>query len=217
MKRMLFLGVLALGIASARASVFYDSVASLDTAHVLDGATLSAPVEAGYKYTLPVNDFRLDGSHSTLWKGDIPWKYKWDVTPVPTAFNGVTLRIRGTIKKILGEGDDARLTFAASEKVYEIIGGNPDIGNPLVDELDVGDVFGFSTTAEAFEVVFFHPFTHAASWGEAHKDILQFTTTRNTFATITAIEQEYSPVPEPASLAALGLGAAALLRRRSRK
>jgi hypothetical protein len=48
-------------------------------------------------------------------------------------------------------------------------------------------------------------------------DIAGQTLPSDSIATVSLIEQNLTPVPEPASIVAMGLGAAALLRRRRRK
>lgn len=209
MRRTAGLLCLALGAACAQAGIFTTVSAASSEVGVL-----LTPVESGFTYRLDVSGFELNSSNLS---GDISWTYDFD-SPIP--FDSVRMILKGTIRTSQAQ-QFASMEFVASEKIYRYTNGEID-SNPLVDGLLDGTVNTTSDVEVPWEAEVTFPFLSPANTGSptstargrAQKDTLYFTINPNAVVTVTEIRQEYHPVPEPATLSALGLGLAAIARRR---
>lgn len=215
MKRML-LAVGMLGAAlGAQATIFNTVLKGTDFAH---GAATLTEIEntPTYEYMLDVDNFEL--SNAVSMTGDIQWTYDADS---PVAFKGVWLTLTGTIRAE-GPAEHCVLEFVAGEEINRYDGAilEPDkiVDATFNDFRGTGNVHG-----ENWSATFYMPFEEyagssnptTASHFRARKDILYFSVAYGT-ASVTSIQQRYDPVPEPASLAVIGLGVLGVLRRKSR-
>lgn len=208
MKRALLVAAALCVIGGAQAAIFTTVFKGSD---IVADADLN-PVEdtPNNKYTLEISNFNLDANGSP-WSGDVQWTYDFD-SSVP--FNGVWMTMRGTI-----EGEFGWLEIHGGEKVRP--GNSTDgFGDLIVDTGFSVNVTGTATETN-WEVSWFMPFKSPANTGSptstldgrAQKDILTFVVV-GAKASVDEIEQQYSIVPEPASLAAIGIGILGFARKR---
>jgi hypothetical protein len=192
MKKIAFLvGLMVVGAAHAQT---FTTVQFLNTA----GATAVFST-TGNAYRATLTGFNIAANDAK----DLAWTYNFNSNPVP-AYTAVTIRIAGTLT-------NGSLEVLGNEKVFNMAGSS------LV-EVANGTISGSwnqPSGSASFILTQTFNFSGPVTMGQAQKDILSITTNGGT-ATISYIEQEYTPVPEPATIAALGLGAAALMRRRKK-
>lgn len=205
MKRVaIFLaGVVLASFASASVSFTTDSaVASIDNVSPAPGVTLN-PVAAGLTYTLNVTNFLLDGAAADY--GDIAWAYHFAST---SALTNVNYKINGIIYST--DGQDASAYITGDETVR-------DLDSSSSYALSLGDNFldTSSLSGQAFTVSGSTTLGAGILNGQVSKDNLFLTLSDNVKVKITSIEQNYA-TPEPASMAILGMGAMALIRRRKK-
>lgn len=205
MKRVsLFLaGVLLASLSSASVSFTTDSaVAAIDNVSPAPGVTLT-PVASGLDYVLNATGFVLDGQNYDY--GDIAWAYHFASTENLVSVN---YKINGIIYS--NDGTDASAYITGDEKIR-------DLDSSSTYALELGDNY-FHTSSmegEAFTVSGTTALGSGILNGQVSKDNLFLTLSDNVRVKITSIEQNYA-TPEPASLAALAIGGAALLRRRKK-
>ena len=191
MNKVIFVAVLVAAVGSANAQSFYDSV-----------FTMSHPTATSVETALGRN-IRRDLTDFSLGAGEAQttaWTYKLNASP--GGWNGVNLTIKGDSTA------GAVVKLVGTEEVFDISGGSSvSVGSGLVD------YDGPSGTGGGWTAHLFIPFSGNVNNGFVSKDIL-FVNLGSGTMVVHDIEQSFVPVPEPASMIALGLGAAALLRRR---
>ncbi|HZH98588.1 MAG TPA: PEP-CTERM sorting domain-containing protein [Fimbriimonadaceae bacterium] len=191
-KKLLSLSLLAV-VGACHAQTF--NTVSFNTTN---GATATFS-STGNTYRALISGFTLNGGTPVA---DIAWVYDFTSAPVP-AFTAVTITISGTLSS-------GSVRVVGNEKVFDMAGAPLQVANGLIDETAVADASG------TFSIIRTFNFSQAVSIGQAQKDLLHILGNGDSAATVTMIEQTFTPVPEPATLLALGCGAAALLRRRRR-
>lgn len=206
MKRFSFIAA-SIAIASlANAGVVFttdSSSSSIDSVSPAPGVTLT-PVASGSSYTLNVGNFILDGANFDY--GDIAWAYHFASTAPLVSVN---YKISGILYST--DGQDASAYISGDETIR-------DLNSPASYPLSLGDNFVDTTNVEgqAFTVSGSTTLGSGILDGQVSKDNFFLTLSDNVKVKITSIEQDYSATPEPATMAALGLGVAALIRKRKR-
>jgi len=122
-----------------------------------------------------------------------------------TPISGIDLLIQGDVE------DFGRIDF--TESASDAGGSLGSIGDSILGASYSGGANG------AFSNVYHLAFSQAVTTFSVTKtfsmDINQESLPSSSLALVGTVEQDLTPVPEPASLAALGIGALALLRRRA--
>jgi hypothetical protein len=194
MKRIVFFGILAGAAVAGRAQTF----TTVSFSSTIAGSSASF-VASGNSYTANLTGFQLNATHLV---GDIAWVYNFNSNPVP-AFSAVTIEIGG-------ETINGVVDIIGNEKVFDTSGTPEEVANGLInDSAGGGPDFVPWTITKTFT------FTHPVTIGQVQKDILHMDGFEGTGITnVNYIKQTFTAVPEPATMAALGVGIAAILRRR---
>ncbi len=191
MKRFLSIAFLSVVAVAAQAQTF------TNVSFVSTVAGSSAIItSSGNSITATLSNFTLLSNQV----GDIAWIYNFNSNPVP-AYSAVTIEIGGAVI-------NGTLDIAGNEKVFDMSSTPVQVANGTVQgQFAGGAQFDPFTLTQTFN------FSQPVTIGQVQKDILHIVNSTG-IAQVDYIKQTFTPVPEPASMAVLGLGAAALLRRR---
>lgn len=197
MKRIVLFGLIGGAAVAGNAQTFNTTLFSSTIA----GVTANF-VTSGNSYTANLTGFQISAGQLT---GDIAWVFDFNSNPV-AAYDSVTIEIGG-------ETINGVVDIFGNEKVFDMSGAPLEVANGLITGSGSG-----GGTMEAWTVTQTFNFSQAVTLGRAQKDILFVDGFFGTgISDIKYIKQTFNPVPEPASMAALGLGAVALIRRRRQK
>lgn len=230
MKRILLIPALALVAGAAHATLFTNIQFGTNQNNggpVNPVATFTA---AGDSLTVTFQNATFSTGNQAAWDDflDIQWTHLFDTALVHSVaqsgtpsiggasaatlpYNQVTLTIQGQYRAV-SPGSVAGLGVLSSEEIRDMSTGTPGTGTPN------SDFQTFSTgslTYVPFSIVMVTNFS-ALQKGMAVKDLL-FLPNANTEGFVSSVTQTFTPVPEPGTIAALALGAGALLRRRNRR
>ena len=148
---------------------------------------------------------------------DISWTHRFDTTvttatsPATAPYVMVTQVITGRLRTTNGQNGAVSFSSLLSEDVTDLSGIR--VGSQSATVPFAGTYAG---TDVPFTLMLTTPFSRPLAAGFAIKDDLFYNPGANTTFFVDRISQNYNAVPEPASMAALAIGAAALLRRRKR-
>jgi hypothetical protein len=211
-KITLTLGLAAL-VSASQATLFNTTVFSTADSNGASPNLSPSFAVAGNGYTANLTGAVIGPTRSWL---DITWWHTFDTTqsvagsPAVPAYSAVTQVISGRVRRTDGPGT-ASFDASLTETILNGNGGFNGSTNPILTYSgNVGTQF--QTFSFTVQTLFNSPLTT----GTAQKDNLFLNANPNVEVVIDSIQQNYTPVPEPVTMIALGTGALGLLARRRR-
>lgn len=211
MKTLLSLSLLAVLSGAALATEF--KTVAFETGNGAGSPNLGQTFSTlGDTYTASFSNFVLT-SEPFL---DVQWTHSFDTSvatpnsPATSPYTSLTQTVRGSVSRASGTGP---ISFSAilSETITTATGA---YNGGATDEYLFSNNVANAGDSVPFEFTLTVPFNQPLSQGFAIKDDLFFNAGAGTVVRVDSISQGYTPVPEPATFAALAVGGAALLRRR---
>jgi len=198
MKRVLISVALLAGAIVAHAQTFTNHTVSKTIA-----SSSHSIVSSGSSVSL-----NLTGFGFTTGFEDIAWSFDF-TSPANQAYTQVQFVVEGDVF-------DGSLEVVGSENVYDTSSGT---ANVVLQDILAGTATGGNSVANSFSLSKTFTLTPNLFKGNVSKDVLFIFTPNSSgsYANITSIKQVFTPVPEPASMAAMVIGLGAVAARRRRK